>query len=126
MLLTCYVLHTRYFHSKDSGGLQFSPTLLPHSLPLSFLLCVQPALPQELLCPDSVKRCCCALNKLKQTRNVRIACFKINPAVYRSLGSTLVGTAWHGLAPTFVPPCRVPLSHNRCLIREDQGGVPTS
>lgn len=130
LFLTCYISQMWIFSFQGFSSLKdlapFSPTL---SFPFHFqCICIQLAFPQELLCVQTdVKGCCCALNKLKQTRHVSITCFKMNPLVYHSIGQY---TGRHRLEPTFgtvpLPPCRVPLSHNRCLIREDQGGAHTS
>lgn len=86
------ILSFQGFSSFKSSCLFSSHTLIPPS----FSVCTQQAsFPGGLVCPDSVNGRCCALNKLIQTRHVWITCFKINPVVHRSLGSTLVGTGWH-------------------------------
>lgn len=98
--------------------------VLTNTLTLSFSVRAQ-LFSWELHCPDHVHGRCCALNKLQRTRHVSITCFKINPAVYRSVGSRLWTQAGARVLCRGPVPCRVPVLHNRCLIREEQGGVHT-
>lgn len=106
------------------GFLKISALVLTNSLTLSFLVRAQ-LFSWELHCPDHVHGRCCALNKLQQTRHVWITCFKINPAVYRSVGSRLWTQAGARVLCRGPAPCHVPVLHNRCLIREEQGGAHT-